>query len=59
MVAAQAKSDGDSNLALKLVPAFSADEAFLTWCERLMDNLLGTREKAHEGGLGGDNRGHT
>ncbi len=53
LVAAQAKDDGNSHVALQLVPAFSAEEVFLMWCERRMDNTLGVRSGGQGGGGAG------
>ena len=56
-VAAQAQAgDGDSHLALKILPAFSADKSFIDWCERRIDLTMGIRVReigGHTGGLGG------
>ncbi len=52
MVAAQAKTDGDSHLALKIQPAFSADKNFLDWCERRIDTTMGLRVREIIGGAG-------
>jgi hypothetical protein len=54
-VAAQAKADGDSHAALKILPAISADKSFLEWCERRIDGTMGLRVREIGGppGLGG------
>ena len=57
VVAAQAKADGDSHIALKLLPAFSADKSFLDWCERRIDTTMGIRVR-EIGGDGGGTGGH-
>ena len=58
IVAAQAAAgDGDSHLALKLLPAFSADKSFLEWCERRIDLTMGLRVR-EIGGHGGGQGGH-
>jgi hypothetical protein len=53
MVAAQAKPDGDSHVALKIQPAFSADKSFLDWCERRIDTTMGLRVREIGGQVGG------
>ncbi len=55
MVAMQVKANGESHLALKFVPAFSAEEVFLSWCEKRMDNMFGSRV----GKGGGEGEGGT
>ena len=53
MVAAQASAaDGDSHLALKIMPAFSADKSFLEWCERRIDITMGIRVREIGGNTG-------
>jgi hypothetical protein len=52
-VAAQAKPDGDSHVALQIQPAFSADKSFLDWCERRIDNTMGLRVRE----IGGQGEG--
>ena len=56
MVAAQAKADGDSHVALKLQPANSADKSFLDWCERRIDTTMGLRVR-EIGGQGSGQQG--
>ncbi len=53
MVAAQAKVDGDSHVALKIQPAFLADKSFLDWCERCIDTTMGSRVREIGGQVGG------
>ena len=56
LVAAQAKADGDSHVALKILPAISADKSFLDWCERRIDGTMGLRVReigGHQGTGGG------
>ena len=57
-VAAQAKQDGDSHVALKILPAFSADKSFLDWCDRRIDATMGLRVR-EVGGNGGGDREYT
>lgn len=59
LIAAQAAAgDGDSHLALKLLPAFSADKSFLEWCEHRIDLTMGLRVREIGGqGHGGDREG--
>ena len=53
VVAAQAAAaDGDSHLALKILPAFSADTSFLEWCERRVDITMGLRVREIGGSTG-------
>ncbi len=55
-VAAQAKGDGDSHVALKILPAISADKSFLEWCKRRIDGTMGLRVR-EIGGLQGTGGG--
>ena len=58
MVGAQAKANGDSHIALTILPAFSADKSFLDWCERRIDTTMGLRVQEIGGGKASGADGH-